>query len=644
MTNPRPLPPASDAAALQSVANHSTEVPVESIYFILHKILSSKYFCNSKRHREFLRFTVTETLAGRASNLKEYVLGVDVFGRQDSFDPHVSPIVRVGASRVRAKLQAYYNGEGQSDPVTIEMPRGSYVPVFRHRRDLNKKNPAENDQQFWRRSKWILAILAFVLLLSVGGLSSYAFIARRDLRVASAPLGKITSVAVAPFRSTVPEKEVEYINDWLTDELISRLSEEQSLRVVAHSPVLQLTRAVERKGDMGGPLGADVVLQGTTERIADHARIRVELVDVRTGYHRWSDLYDCALKDVFAVQHEISRAIVRTLQNRPTYPSFQSAATGLEAYNLYLDGIYQVNHQSYQGLMNAVEYFRKSIAIDPHFALAHSRLANAYIGLTEWGEFPASQGLVQAGSSADKALGILPDSAEAHASLGLVNSLRWRWTAAEHEFGRAVERDPGNGEVREKYAVNYLLPMRRLNEAIEQIQKAHVLPPMSVATNVNLCRVYYCNGDYEQAIDQCRRALAIEPSSSDAYFLLASALAQKSLLAEAASAIESIGPPGDNARIVAFRGYISGLRGRVQDAQTALHQLDELSARKHVSSYDRSLVYLGLKDSGRAMKFLEQAYEERDPALIYLAVDPKWGNLRSAPRFRALLEKVGLLR
>src|SRR5713226_8423919 len=214
MTNPRPLPPLSDTASLRCLASQTPEIPVESIHFVLHKILSSKYFCNSPRHLEFLRFTVTETLAGRGSNLKEYVLGVEVFGRQDSFDPHVSPIVRVGASRVRAKLQAYYDGEGQLDPLTIELPKGSYVPVFRRSRHVNKENPAKNDQQFWRRSKWpdwILAILAFFLLpLVVIGFPSYGFIARPVLRVAPGPLGEITSVAVAPFHSTVPERELEY--------------------------------------------------------------------------------------------------------------------------------------------------------------------------------------------------------------------------------------------------------------------------------------------------------------------------------------------------------------------------------------------------------------------------------------------------
>jgi TolB-like protein/Flp pilus assembly protein TadD len=591
-----------------------------------------------------LRFTVTEALAGRAGNLKEYVLGVEVFGRQDSFDPHISPIVRVGASRVRAKLQAYYDGEGLSDPLMIEFPKGSYVPVFRRRRHGNEDNPAENNQRFWRPSTWILALLALFLLLLVIGFPSYGFIARPAPRVAPGPLGEITSVAVAPFHSTVPERELEHISNWLTNELTTRLGEEKSLRVVEYSPLLRFNRAVERNGNIGGPLDAEVVLQGTTEKIADRTRIHVELVDARTGYHRWSDLYDCALRDVFAVQNEISRAVVSTLKNRPAYPPSKSAATGLEAYNLYLDGLDQLNHQSYRGLTNAVEYFQKSIVIDPQFALAQSRLANAFMDLTEWGEFPASRGLVQAESSADKAVGILPDSAEAHASLGLVNSLRWRWTAAEREFGQAVERDPGSSEVREEYVVNYLLPMRRLSEAIEQTQKAQVLQPMSVVANVNLCRVYYYSGDYGQAIEQCSRALAKEPGSSIAYFFLASALAQQSLLAEAASAIESIGPPADYARIVSFRGYLSGLRGRLEDAQTALRQLDELSVRKHVSSYDRSLVYLGLKDSGRAMKFLERAYEERDPALSYLAVDPKWGSLRSSPRFRVVLEKIGLPR
>jgi hypothetical protein len=114
-----------------------------------------------------LRFTVAETLAGRAGNLKEYVLGVEVFGRQDSFDPHISPIVRVAASRVRAKLKAYYDGEGQSDPLRIDFIRGSYVPVFRRTQTVDKEDPAENLPQFSQRPTLASAILALGLLLSL---------------------------------------------------------------------------------------------------------------------------------------------------------------------------------------------------------------------------------------------------------------------------------------------------------------------------------------------------------------------------------------------------------------------------------------------------------------------------------------------
>jgi tetratricopeptide (TPR) repeat protein len=303
-----------------------------------------------------------------------------------------------------------------------------------------------------------------------------------------------------------------------------------------------------------------------------------------------------------------------------------------------------MNHQSNRGLTSAAEYFQKSLAIDPHFALAYSRLANVYIGLTQKHQFPPSQGLVQAESLARKALNILPDSAQVHASMGSVDSVRWRWQAAEQEFARAIARDPNNGEVRQEYALNYLVPMARLNEALEQILEAQVLQPTPAMLSVNLCRAYYYNKDYERAIDQCHRALVIEPRSSTACVFLASALAERSLLAEAASAIEGIEPQDGSPGIIALSGYISGLRGGVEDAQTALHRLDQLSAHKNVSSYNRSLVYLGLKESDRAMKFLEQAYEEGDPSLTYLAVDPKWRTLRSNPRFQALLERIGLPR
>jgi len=168
MTNPWLSARKPPATTIEHVTDTNSGLPVESIQFELQKILLSKVFSHSSRHRDFLRFTVGEAIAGRGSDLKEYVIGVEVFHRQDSFDPHVSPLVRVAASRVRARLKAYYEGEGKHDGLLIELPKGHYAPVFRRR---HNSRLSENALAFWLRRKWWVFAMAIILLLSMAGFS-----------------------------------------------------------------------------------------------------------------------------------------------------------------------------------------------------------------------------------------------------------------------------------------------------------------------------------------------------------------------------------------------------------------------------------------------------------------------------------------
>src|SRR5579864_1068998 len=164
----------------KSVADASSDLSTEAVDVVLHKILSSKTFANNLRYRDFLQFTVTETLAGRGRSLKEYVIGVEVFNQSQSFDPRTSPLVRVAASRLRTKLKVYYDSEGLQDPILIDYPKGGYVPVFRHRQQIAAKG-SENQRSFWLQRKWIL-ISVGLLLLSLFGASIAFFLNGRNHR------------------------------------------------------------------------------------------------------------------------------------------------------------------------------------------------------------------------------------------------------------------------------------------------------------------------------------------------------------------------------------------------------------------------------------------------------------------------------
>jgi TolB-like protein/Flp pilus assembly protein TadD len=643
----RPPLPDQPAAHLGCVSKPPGDFSAEAIHLVLHRILSSKTFSNSVRYRGFLQFTVAETLAGRGSSLKEYVLGVEVFNQPQSFDPRTNPIVRVIASRVRTKLKIYYDGEGSQDPILVDFPKGGYVPVFRHRQQ-DAARESDNYQSFWLRRRWILISLGLLVLFSVLGLSEAFFTNGRNQPITSPSLsqmrGAAASVAVLPFLSSSAIQETKDFSGWLVEELVNVSNKAGSLRVVAGEAVPSLEGASLDVRAIGARLGVDALLQGSIRSTGGRLQISVQLVAVKNGYHLWSDIYDCQLADIIVTQHAIARAVVNALRIKPAMPLQKPDTVSLAAYNLYVDGSYQMRQGGDKRLLYATESLQKAIVADPAFSLAYSRLAAAHIRLIKWDIVPFNDSLAEAQVAAEKALEFHKHLTEAHAVLAVVNSFRWRWKTASEDFAIAIKGDPSNSEMREAYAIAYLLPMRRLDEALEEIRKAETLDPMSPSINVSKGLVHYCQRDYDRAIDECRKALAVQPNLTNASFGLASALAHQSRFAEAIAGIESLKTPADDAIAVSCSGYIAGSSGAARHARAALVRLDEISQHKSVPSYYRSLIYLGMRNTGEALRWLEQAYEERDPSLIYLAVNPKWDSLRSHPRFIALLRKIGLPR
>ncbi len=288
----------------------STEArtPPEAIRAQLEKILATESFAGSERLSRFLRFTVEQALQGRPDQLKEYVLGVEVFDRKKSFDPRLESIVRTEAGRLRAKLKEYYEIPGRNDPVRIDYGKGSYVPVFEWR----ERTPSASRRWFLRHWKTAAAVTAVLLLevLTHGPASLFW----RNLSRGDPGRPLPSSIAVLPFADLSPQKGQEYFSDGLTDELISRLSQVQGLRVVARTSSFQFKGKTQDIRKIGKELNVEGVLEGSIRKAANRFRITAQLVDVADGFHVWSQSYEREMKDVLEVQGEIAQAIVESLK------------------------------------------------------------------------------------------------------------------------------------------------------------------------------------------------------------------------------------------------------------------------------------------------------------------------------------------
>ncbi len=260
------------AVEVAEVSRHSeAEPPAQDIRAQLDKILAGDAFIRSVRLSGFLRFVVQNALRGQSDQLKEYTIALEVYQRPPSFDSTLDPIVRVETRRLRATLEKYYGGEGLHDLIRIEIPKGRYVPVFTAMRPSarQKRTP-----------------------------------------------GRLCSIAVLPFANLSADPEQEYFCDGLTDELINALGHLEGLRVAARCSVYSFRAAHQDVRRIGKQLNVHIVLEGSVRKLGDRLRITAMLISVADGYHLWSERYDCETKDVFAVQDEISWAIVKPLATR----------------------------------------------------------------------------------------------------------------------------------------------------------------------------------------------------------------------------------------------------------------------------------------------------------------------------------------
>jgi TolB-like protein/Flp pilus assembly protein TadD len=490
-------------------------------------------------------------------------------------------------------------------------------------------------------------------------------------------------IAVLPLVNFSPDPHDDYFSDGMTEELIYTLSKICCLKVIAQTSVMRYKNAKKTVAEIGRELKVGTVLEGSVRKADNQLRITVQLIDVQSEEHLWSDKYDRELKDVFGIQSDIANRVADALQMQLMVGEkrqiTKKATENLEAYQLYLQGRYFWNKRTRDGLDKAVDYFKQAIQIEPGYALAYAGLADAYGVLAGNGHILPEEGYPKAQEAAQKALELDEGLAEAHTSLGLIKERYDRdFEGAEQEFRRAIELKPGYATAHQWYAsllarmgrgqeslieirmaleldplspiiitnaAQVLMCSGHLDEALTQFKRALEIDP-SALTHANMAAFYYYGRQYDQAISWAQKALAIDPHSGTWHLHLATAYYWKSMYDEAleefqkAKDLSEGSDPSISMWAEALNGIVYAKKGDWDQARQAIARLQERPYQEDLYCA-LTVLHFGLGEIDQGFEWLDKAYQAREAWLVTLKVEPMFENVRADPRFRALLKKMG---
>src|SRR5215472_7375892 len=444
-------------------------IPAEMVETHLERVLASPGFTRNERLSRFLRFIAREELNGRGSELKESLIGVEVFGRKPGFDSKQDSTVRSEAARLRARLAEYYDDEGKGDTLIIELPKGGYIPRFRR----NEPDLARADGGQLKRPQSSKKALAAGLALAVACIGVWLW---------NRGTGPV-SIAVLPLTNLSSDPANEYFVDGITDEIIRNFSILDGIAVRSQTSSFAFKGKPHNVHEIGRQLDVDYILEGSVLRAGPQLRINAQLIRVRDDFPLWSGRYDRPLTDVFAIQDELSRNIVNQLRLR-LGRGRRRYETSVEAYDYYLRARALAN-SGISGRVASIGPFQQAIGKDSSFAPAYAGLAAAYVVRSNLGAFRPHDGEMAAmQAAAQKAIELDPLLAEAHAALGMTYARVGEWRQAEQHFRRAIELDASSSATREDFASSLLLPLGRVEEAVREMRTAERADPLSSEIDV----------------------------------------------------------------------------------------------------------------------------------------------------------------
>ena len=485
------------------------------------------------------------------------------------------------------------------------------------------------------------AIAALVVLLSLTILAVWLF---RSLERRSA---EIRSIAVLPLDNLSGDASQDYFSDGMTDELITDLAKIKALRVISRTSVMRYKGTHTPLPEIARKLKVDAILEGSVLRSGEQVRITAQLIQVPADKHLWAESYEGNLSDTLALQNKVARAVAEqirievTSQERAELKSVKKIDP--EAYEDYLKGRYFWSKRTADGLKKAVDYFNQAIAKDPNYAAAYSGLADTFALLGDWqyALMPTKEAVPKAKAAALKALELDDTLGEAHNSLAFcLDGYDWNFDAAESEFRRAIELNPGYAPAHHWYAWHLAL-LGRNNDALAEMRKAANLDPLSLNINSDLAELLLIARFLDESIQQSRKTIDMDPAFPAAHNQLAQGYLAKHMYTEAIEELQkSIQLSGDSPIFTAnlARAYVA--TNRKAEAVELLNDLKRSSVPGYPLAAEIAMVYAALGDKDQAMTWLEKGYEERfNPGVL---LRPCFDPLRSDSRFQDLVRHIGL--
>lgn len=536
-----------------------SECDVAAVRAQVRRISESAAFRQSERRQNFLRFIVDEALAGRADRLKGYVIATEVFGRPASFDPQIDPIVRIEAGRLRDKLHEYYATEGRSDPVLIDLPKGSYVPTFKTAETTTSEHseklaavPAaptstgldtrmaatptpERTMMHPARAALAGGIVCMLLgfwWLWNGSLQGDVILDR-------------PSIAVLPFENIGDDSKWSRFADGLTEDVIADLAHSRDLIVIARSSTQRYKGLRTDAREVGRELGVKYVLEGSIQTVRERIRVTASLIETRSGSHVWSERYDRQAADLFSVQNDVTQSITAALGS---YSGAVAAAerrqirrkppASLTAYDSYLLGVEAKHRVTRESLSKAESLLIKSIELDPQLARAYVALVDTYwyqidLGLTPSVAETAGKML----AAGEKAAALDPADGRTRYALGLAALYNGKAEVAATEFKTAEALAPSDADT--LLTIAWSLPgLGQSDHAVELAERALALNPYYPDWyNQGLSYVYFFGGHYGKSVEY--RLLVKQPAAID-YAYLAIAYGQLGQTEKAAQAAAEV--------------------------------------------------------------------------------------------------------
>ena len=494
-----------------------------------------------------------------------------------------------------------------------------------------------------KHRRWLMprVTLALALVLSLLILAVWLFRSR-----ALPPTG-IRSLAVLPLDNFSGDPSQDYFADGMTDELITDLAQISALRVISRTSVMVYKEARKPLPQIARELNVDAVVEGSVQRSGDQVRITAQLIQAPTDKHLWAASYEGNLRDTLALQNRVARAIAEQIRIEVT-PQEQAALKSVkvinpDAYEEYLKGRYFWNKRTADGLKKALDHFNQAVAKDSNYAAAYSGLADTYALLGDWqyAVMTAKEALPKAKAAAMKALELDDSLSEAHTSLAFcLDGFDWNFEAADREFRRAIELNPGYATAHHWYAWHLSL-VGRNREAIAEMRKAENQDPFSLIINADLAELLLLAHFPDDSIQQSRKTIEMDPGFAMAHNQLAQAYLGKHMFGEAIAELQkAIQLSGGSPTCTANLALAYAASGRKAEALRLLNDLKTQSAERYPHTSEIATIYAALGDNDQAMSWLEKGYEGRfNPGVL---LRPGFDPLRSDPRFQQLLRRIGL--